>query len=572
MTKKQMQNFSRVLNNNAVNFQSEEEKIDLSSKQQEPSSTFTSYILRATQQSADGEPMDTECAEFTFACHFLYGNICTQEDANTILTDFNAKKSDRFEEFLQYVPMLDRADHTWISPEDFMRQEMVGLLYGGVKAGDRYCKEMLRMLYKRFYKNEYNQIKRFSILHGQEVRELCKNEEGNLLNIIKASRVLCMANVLDIQVNESCRPYYIAISDTVTNIDDVKKTEQESVVKVIDGKNLRADLQNSPRVDNILKQTPQDKNGNFLIFEKSNSLISRMFTDQGDFIKDYMAQYFPVHTTHAIEYINALISDIGFSDKFSDEEIVLLAPFVAVVSAYSMLALDYKNLLYSFLYPDSSREGDQSSILASLEHLEISDTKPKHAEITIEKMPVDETTPIIEQHDSFEEEIATLKKRLREKESECNELRIQYEHEKNTRKKLEKELDERQSEKIELQRLREYVYSQTEEDFSIQKTSYETMKAIIKDKNIIIIGGNEGWTKKLKNEFPHWKFVGASVSPTVTSNIIKYCEKVYFFTDSISHSNYSKFFDLAKKHNVDFSYMHGVNIQKNVEQVYRDFE
>ena len=41
------------------------------------------------------------------------------------------------------------------------------------------------------------------------------------------------------------------------------------------------------------------------------------------------------------------------------------------------------------------------------------------------------------------------------------------------------------------------------------------MKKAIAMKRITIVGGNENWVKKLRQEFPNWKFVSASVSSTV---------------------------------------------------------
>ncbi len=530
-----------------------------------------SFYLRASQQHERNEPINTECAEFAFASHFLYGNICAQEDFLMILTDFNVKKGNRFEEFLQYVPMLDRVNSKIMSPDNFTRQEIIGLLYGGVKAGDGYCREALRMLYKTFYKNEYNQLKRFSVIRSAELIDLCKDDEKMSIELFKASRVLCMAYVMRIQVDESCRPLYIAIEDMVTMMEEKSRAENALTSKVIEDNHIREDLQNSPRVDEILKQTPKDSEGNYLTFDKVNSVISRIFSDQGDFAEDYLRQSFPVHITHAVEYLNAIISDMGLSNKFSNEDIMLLTPFVAVISSYAILDEGYKNLLYSFLYPNSNLEANPSQIVSSLDRLKLTDGAV-HKEFAIDKIPAEETVESEPQHNSLEDEVAELRRRLREKESECTELRAQYKKEREAKKELELELSERQSERIELQKLRNYVYCETEEDIAEKKVSYEEMKLSLQNRDVIIIGGNENWTKKLKNEFPDWKFVKAVVSSTVTSNIIKNCEKVYFFTDTLGHSNYAKFVDLARIHGIDFSYMHGVNIQKNVEQIYRDFE
>lgn len=63
--------------------------------------------------------------------------------------------------------------------------------------------------------------------------------------------------------------------------------------------------------------------------------------------------------------------------------------------------------------------------------------------------------------------------------------------------------------------LREFVYNSTEDASPTVNIPISEMKKAIAAKRITIVGGNENWVKKLRQEFPNWKFVSASVSSTV---------------------------------------------------------
>ena len=529
---------------------------------------------RAIMDMHQNKPIDTTGAEFIFASSFLMGDVCTREEFDPILIDLNARKEDRFEEFLSYVPMLDMSDITRVSPDDFVKQEVVGLLYGGAKAGDSYCREVLRMLFKTFYKDEYNQLKRFTTITWNDVASQCKYDDARFTDITKASRLLCMAHVLGLQICEDCRPYYIAANDVIAERSEkVRKAKDEARARALvdDNNHLREDLQNDQRVDRILNSASMDKNGDYVRYELVRSIINRLFADQFGFAKNYVDNIIPVLPPRSVEYINAIISDLGISDKVSDDDIMLLAPFVSVMSAFTDLVMNYKNLLYSFLYLDSNLMDNQSQILTALGNLKFTDNARNKSTTSKSASRNEKAFEECPKPDEAEDEVMGLKQKLREMEGKYAELRSLYEHQKAEKRDLQDELSKFETDKVELQKLRDYVYNETEDDVHQDEVSYDEMKMAIKDRNVVIIGGNENWTKKLKNEFPNWKFVKAVVSSTVTSGVIMNCEKVYFFTDTLGHSNYAKFVDLARCHDVDFSYIHGVNIRNNVKQIYHDF-
>ena len=107
------------------------------------------------------------------------------------------------------------------------------------------------------------------------------------------------------------------------------------------------------------------------------------------------------------------------------------------------------------------------------------------------------------------------------------------------------------------------AYLLKEETISIEK-----MKEEIKNMRIVIIGGHPNWTYKVKKAFPDWVFVNPDATGSTDPSIVDKADKVYFFTDIISHSNYYRYMNIVKDRKVNFGYIHGVNIEKNIKQIY----
>jgi len=146
----------------------------------------------------------------------------------------------------------------------------------------------------------------------------------------------------------------------------------------------------------------------------------------------------------------------------------------------------------------------------------------------------------------------------------------EYKKEKALREELEAKLHDYNAIKQELVALREFAYNSTEEMQSVPKIPIAEMKKAIANKRITIVGGNENWVKKIRQEFPNWKFVSANVSNTVDNTSILKAERVILFTDTLGHSNYYKFMQTIQAHNIPFSFLHGVNIDRNIIQIYED--
>lgn len=143
-------------------------------------------------------------------------------------------------------------------------------------------------------------------------------------------------------------------------------------------------------------------------------------------------------------------------------------------------------------------------------------------------------------------------------------------------RKLEEELKDirkqLEASNRELAVLRNYVYNLTENDNPIIDKPIESMKEMIAGYRIVIVGGHSNWLSKMKKEFPNWIFVNPKASGTTDVSIVDKADYVYFFTDTISHSTYHQFMNVIRERKINFGYIHGVNIEKNIRDIYVDFE
>ena len=120
--------------------------------------------------------------------------------------------------------------------------------------------------------------------------------------------------------------------------------------------------------------------------------------------------------------------------------------------------------------------------------------------------------------------------------------------------------------------LREFVYNSTEDTPPTVNIPISEMKKAIAAKRITIVGGNENWVKKLRQEFLNWKFVSASVSSAVDNMSILKAERVILFTDTLGHSNYcdtSKVITNKPKKMRPGSYCPAQNVQHKILRFHR---
>lgn len=154
--------------------------------------------------------------------------------------------------------------------------------------------------------------------------------------------------------------------------------------------------------------------------------------------------------------------------------------------------------------------------------------------------------------------------------SDNNSLRTEIADRKRKEEEAKVVRDQLEAASSELASLRDYVYNLTEDDSPSQTVSTDSMKEAISNLRIVIIGGHSNWISKMKREFPGWTFIKPEASGSTDASIVDKADYVYFFTDTISHSRYYQFLNVIRERKIDFGYIHGVNIEKNIRDIYRD--
>lgn len=132
-------------------------------------------------------------------------------------------------------------------------------------------------------------------------------------------------------------------------------------------------------------------------------------------------------------------------------------------------------------------------------------------------------------------------------------------HEIKSIKNLEFDEDSR----LELNRLREYVYNISEENEYSEVIKDES--SIIDTKGIII-GGHVNWQNKLSEKLPNFKFITAdqlNVDPSMITNF----EIVLFNTTYLNHSMYYKFIGALRTYDIAFDYIDSTNIDIALKQI-----
>ena len=132
-------------------------------------------------------------------------------------------------------------------------------------------------------------------------------------------------------------------------------------------------------------------------------------------------------------------------------------------------------------------------------------------------------------------EISDLKRSLKQKQQNINEAKRKYLEAKEEAGQNRIDAEQWEADRSELYRLREYVYSLTEEDVDPASVNLEEMKAVLKDRRIIIVGGHENWVGYLRDIFPSWTYIKPSISNTLPESHAVNAEYLFFFTDTISH-------------------------------------
>ena len=424
---------------------------------------------------------DTIGADYFFLEDFMTSDM--ELDFAVIEQDFLHHCSGRLKEFNDAGWYGE--DERWKSAPDFaIKQRMLRLMYNEAKLGDAYSLELIKYLYKLYYKKEYNQLKRFRRITASEILSLVEDEAG--CNYGDIGRILGMCRFMKIELDERCSLLFLLLDKR--RIEWIRENEKEKEYLAFE-EGLFEDC-----VRQVDLWTQQGMNEDIRTLRKKN----RIYFDGEDFVEaclrhldcpgDYMymcmTNYFGLGNQMARTL--AVLKTMNPNREYSFEEVQRYTILYTAVSSF-VDALDSYDMQIGYLTGDEPDDFDKEEAIFQAENISIRQPERKKPE----------EPPITEE-------------------------------------------------------------------------SLEEMEKAIADKNIVIIGGHVNWLNKLKKRFPNWMFIPTENYKTVDGKMLDGKDRVYFFTDHLSHVTYGKFIAVVRERKIPFGYLGSLNIEKMIRQIYED--
>ncbi len=510
-----------------------------------------------------GTTPDTYGCERLFVDFFINDEM--GDDFPLIARDFYAHEFANIPKYQDVVYFDIQSGNDW--PELMFNRFTLGLMMNAVNNGSEYTKALFLYLHKTYYKKEYRTLKKFSTMSLSELMALAKPEGIRHHYYANLSRILCMAPIYGIRIGRECNIVY-GILNEFSNKSGLNGGYMFDEAADDSFKDCRTEI--DERFDQ----------------KKLYSLDARMSKFLGNVFQwlGYSPEYadWCDENDRGVEDRLAIVLSIlkktfpKSNREYSAEELTLYGMILHCASAMtcnsSWLAETLRTLAYgeagTFYYDDfppmfhpedvQVKTGGPGNIKTERQAKDFE----KYA--GTEECRYDESVLI--------EEVDKLRRKVHKLESDNSSLRASLadkrkleEESKDIRKQLE-------ASNRELAVLRNYVYKLTESDNPITDKTIEGMKETIAGCRIVIVGGHSNWLSKMRKEFPDWISVDPKAGGSTDVSIVDKADYVYFFTDAISHSKYHQFMNVIRERKINFGYIHGVNIEKNIRDIYVDFE
>lgn len=534
---------------------------DLLQNMIESSGNFVNYMMNI-QDDKKLMPDTYGCERF-FVDFFINDEM--REDFPLIARDFYVHEFANIPKH-QDVEYFDiEAGEDW--PELMFNRFTLGLMMNAVNSGSEYTKALFLYLHKTYYKKEYRTLKRFSKMSLSELLALAKPEGRRHLYYANLSRILCIAPMYGIKFDVKCHVVYGILNEFINkfglsvgysfdeDVGDSFKDCRKEIDKRFDQKKLYSlDAKMSKFLGNVFQWLGYSPEYADWCDENDRGVEDRLAI-----ALSILKKTFPKSNR-----------------EYSAEELTLYGMILHCASAMtcnsSWLAETLRRLAYgesgTFYYDEFPSMFHPEDVQVKTSRSENNKTK-RQVKDFVEHAGADEC-----RHDEFVliEEVDKLRRKVHKLESDNSTLRAGLaekrrleEESKDIRKQLE-------ASKRELAVLRNYVYKLTESDNPITDKKIESMRETIAGYRIVIVGGHSNWLSKMKKEFPDWLFINPEASGSTDVSIVDKADYVYFFTDTISHSKYHQFMNVIRERKINFGYIHGVNIERNIRDIYVDFE
>ena len=553
------------LSNSFLNNQQDTEFFDkLDAEDLQRKKELAMLVLEDLKDKENGNVVapDTTGVGFFFLADFINSDMFF--DFALIEQDFLKNCRGKLDEF-QQVGWYGETSFRSNRPLDAMQSSVMRLIYNGAVIGDEYCLELIKNLYKVYYRKEYNQLKRFRSINPDEIFALAENEFGNP-GYSSLGRVMGMCFFMGIEFDETCSVLYKLLNKKREEL--LKEEDEETEYKIFDNELFQ---ECTDQVDEWLSE--QEKKN--LPYYKENArywdinrFVGQCLRQQG-YVEDYHMLCMENNLGLRMQMVRTLAVLKSWKPKrdFTFEDVQFYTNIYDLTAALTDVA-------DTFAYEAGYLIGDE------IDEIDVKEAHFNPANMTVnlrskkpEKKSAVNIAPVSKgdaSADDYLTEIAQLRKKLNEKEQENKYLREQYRNVKRLSEETESLIEKYESEREELIALREFAYNSEHENYAIEENQLPAMEEAIAGRKIVIIGGHVNWQNKLKIMFPEWLIVHPDAYKTVNAGMLEGKEKVYFFTEYINHISYKKFVAIVREKHIPFGYISSRNIDSVVSQIYQE--
>lgn len=489
-----------------------------------------------------------------------------------IARDFMKHNFNRLREF-DSLACYDNDSPEMSDSNRSMQLTVLNVIYNAAKAGDAYSVELMKYLYKTFHRKEYQKLKRFNKISVDEIFSLSETEDMGC-SFETIGRILGMCQFFKIKLDENCSILYLFLNKRHREFDEAEE-EERGFLQFREGLFQECVAQ----IDEWLDAKQGDKKKRAASFEKCDNywkienFVGDCFRYNG-FPEDfhYRCVDYGESLAGRMARTLAVLRTTFPKREFTLDDVLIYTHIYSLVETIVDISEDmHDNFAQMLGVEDDTALTEGETMLFKPESINFSEKKVSEPS---KNKPVNVAPVSIggAKDDDYLKEIAELRSKISEKESEIKHLRGQYDSLRRTVAEVKEELKKYQDDRDELIALREYVYGLSEDDLNENQVSIEDVKKEIADHSLFIIGGHKNWTNKMKELFPKWRFIGNDSYRTVDDKLLDGAERVYFFTDYISHVVYGKFVSLARTKNIPFGYIHSTNIDAAIRSIYKDYQ
>lgn len=504
-----------------------------------------------------------EMAPDTYGCDRifveLFINFDMIDDLPVIASDFlkHEGKNLQGRRIVRYLnPIMDHD-----RPEAVFARFIMSLMMNALDAGSEYTKSLILHLYKTYYKKEYNDLKRFSSISLDEVVDLARSNGERYFFNASIARILFISKLSGKKIGNDCNALYAMLNDYYKN---TSRKEFYSFGDAVDEK-----------FDECLEEVEgMGMDGLYNLDAKVDKFVGNTLRWLGydPMFAEYCDEYEDGYADRLASTLALLRKTYPSKKEFTKQELVLYGTIVHILRALACNEDWFADNLGLMVCGEVDEDFEE----VFRPRFHASDVKvgpePKRPVQAVRQEPIKVADKASEDNDKnlLIAELEELRKKVHALEGDNEALRSELAG----RRKLQEE-NKRVSETLEtanreLAALRSHLYNMTEDEQESDEQSVEVMKQEIAKLRIVIIGGHSNWVNKMKREFPDWSFINPTVSGTVDASVVENADKIYFFTDILEHSTYHRYINVLRGKSLNFGYIHGVNLEKNIRQIYNE--